>query len=269
MAIAAPAQALSLFDAAQWSFWLQLRADHLTHHPGDTDRPLHPHGAQYALDSGDRVAAGRRTDRLRDLRAAAVAVSRTRHAARPAGYAQGARSDRGATTLRDRGATYRRRCEPPALRRCLGAARPRGRGDRGLSTGAQRDLCIRPQSDVWTRPRTIRKRSCERGPRDARGAQCPQSGLSFSGCPPAVRPRARGRRQPRARAERVCRGRALLCRGRGTAALCAAPAHRGKRDEAKRVLKELLEHARLAPRYYRRMQREWLVLAERELSALP
>jgi hypothetical protein len=42
----------------------------------------------------------------------------------------------------------------------------------------------------------------------------------------------------------------------------------GKREEAKRVLKELLEHARLAPRYYRRMQREWLALAERELSAL-
>lgn len=42
----------------------------------------------------------------------------------------------------------------------------------------------------------------------------------------------------------------------------------GKRDEAKGVLKELLEHARLAPRYYRRMQREWLALAERELSAL-
>lgn len=42
----------------------------------------------------------------------------------------------------------------------------------------------------------------------------------------------------------------------------------GKRDEAGRVLRELLEHARLAPRYYRRMQREWLALAERELSAL-
>jgi hypothetical protein len=42
----------------------------------------------------------------------------------------------------------------------------------------------------------------------------------------------------------------------------------GKREESKRVLKELLEHARLAPRYYRRMQHEWLALAERELSAL-
>ena len=42
----------------------------------------------------------------------------------------------------------------------------------------------------------------------------------------------------------------------------------GQPDEARRVLKELLEHARLAPRYYRRMQREWLVLAERELSSL-
>lgn len=42
----------------------------------------------------------------------------------------------------------------------------------------------------------------------------------------------------------------------------------GKREEARRVLQELLEHARLAPRYYRRMQREWLALAEHELSAL-
>ena len=42
----------------------------------------------------------------------------------------------------------------------------------------------------------------------------------------------------------------------------------GKQDEARLVLKELLEHARLAPRYYRRMQREWLTLAERELAAL-
>ena len=42
----------------------------------------------------------------------------------------------------------------------------------------------------------------------------------------------------------------------------------GRNDEARRVLRDLLEHARLAPRYYRRMQREWLVLAERELSAL-
>jgi hypothetical protein len=42
----------------------------------------------------------------------------------------------------------------------------------------------------------------------------------------------------------------------------------GKQDEARKVLKELLEHARLAPRYYRRMQREWLVQAERELAAL-
>jgi hypothetical protein len=39
-------------------------------------------------------------------------------------------------------------------------------------------------------------------------------------------------------------------------------------EEARRVLKELLEHARLAPRYYRRMQREWLTLAERELASL-
>jgi hypothetical protein len=42
----------------------------------------------------------------------------------------------------------------------------------------------------------------------------------------------------------------------------------GQQEEARRVLKELLEHARMAPRYYRRMQREWLVQAERELSAM-
>src|SRR5579871_4431475 len=42
----------------------------------------------------------------------------------------------------------------------------------------------------------------------------------------------------------------------------------GQPDEARRVLKELLDNARLAPRYYRRMQRQWLVMAEHELSAL-
>jgi hypothetical protein len=42
----------------------------------------------------------------------------------------------------------------------------------------------------------------------------------------------------------------------------------GRTDEARRVLKELMEHARLAPRHYRKMQQEWLLLAERELSAL-
>jgi hypothetical protein len=42
----------------------------------------------------------------------------------------------------------------------------------------------------------------------------------------------------------------------------------GKTDEAGRVLKELLDNARIAPRYYRRMQRQWLVMAEHELSAL-
>jgi hypothetical protein len=34
------------------------------------------------------------------------------------------------------------------------------------------------------------------------------------------------------------------------------------------VLKDLMDHARLAPRHYRKMQQEWLSLAERELSAL-
>jgi hypothetical protein len=42
----------------------------------------------------------------------------------------------------------------------------------------------------------------------------------------------------------------------------------GRPDDARRVLRELLEHARLAPRHYRRMQREWLVMAERELASL-
>jgi hypothetical protein len=42
----------------------------------------------------------------------------------------------------------------------------------------------------------------------------------------------------------------------------------GRAEEARRVLKELLEHARLAPRHYRRMQQEWLSMAERELAAL-
>jgi len=42
----------------------------------------------------------------------------------------------------------------------------------------------------------------------------------------------------------------------------------GQISEAQRVLKELLDNARIAPRYYRRMQRQWLVMAEHELSAL-
>jgi hypothetical protein len=42
----------------------------------------------------------------------------------------------------------------------------------------------------------------------------------------------------------------------------------GKTEESRRVLKELLEHARLAPRHYRKMQQPWLTDAERELAAL-
>jgi hypothetical protein len=42
----------------------------------------------------------------------------------------------------------------------------------------------------------------------------------------------------------------------------------GQSGEAQRVLKELLDNARVAPRYYRRVQRQWLVMAEHELSAL-
>lgn len=45
-------------------------------------------------------------------------------------------------------------------------------------------------------------------------------------------------------------------------------AHSGRSEEARRVLRDLLEHARLAPRHYRRMQQHWLVSAERELTAL-
>ncbi len=42
----------------------------------------------------------------------------------------------------------------------------------------------------------------------------------------------------------------------------------GRAEDARRVLRELLEHARLAPRHYRRMQQQWLMQAERELAAL-
>jgi hypothetical protein len=42
----------------------------------------------------------------------------------------------------------------------------------------------------------------------------------------------------------------------------------GNKEESRRVLKELLEHARLAPRHYRKMQQQWLADAERELAAL-
>jgi hypothetical protein len=42
----------------------------------------------------------------------------------------------------------------------------------------------------------------------------------------------------------------------------------GRTDDARRVLRELLDHARAAPRHYRKMQQEWLAQAEREFSAL-
>jgi hypothetical protein len=42
----------------------------------------------------------------------------------------------------------------------------------------------------------------------------------------------------------------------------------GQRDEARRVLTELIDHARLAPPHYRKAQAEWLGSAERELSNL-
>jgi len=42
----------------------------------------------------------------------------------------------------------------------------------------------------------------------------------------------------------------------------------GDGERARSVLKDLLDNARSAPRYYRRMQRQWLVMAEHELSTL-
>jgi hypothetical protein len=42
----------------------------------------------------------------------------------------------------------------------------------------------------------------------------------------------------------------------------------GRRDEARKALGDLLDHARLAPAHYRRVQEEWLKQAERDLSAL-
>jgi hypothetical protein len=42
----------------------------------------------------------------------------------------------------------------------------------------------------------------------------------------------------------------------------------GQREEAKRILTELTEHARHAPSHYRKAQAEWLSAAERELAAL-
>jgi hypothetical protein len=41
---------------------------------------------------------------------------------------------------------------------------------------------------------------------------------------------------------------------------------RGKLDEARRVLKDLLDGARLGPAHYRKAQAEWLERARRELS---
>jgi hypothetical protein len=42
----------------------------------------------------------------------------------------------------------------------------------------------------------------------------------------------------------------------------------GQREQARTVLLELREHARNAPRHYRRAQSEWLALGERELAGL-
>jgi hypothetical protein len=41
-----------------------------------------------------------------------------------------------------------------------------------------------------------------------------------------------------------------------------------RRDEARQALRELLDHARMAPAHYRRAQEDWLRQAERELGAL-
>lgn len=42
----------------------------------------------------------------------------------------------------------------------------------------------------------------------------------------------------------------------------------GLRSEARQTLSALLDHARLAPRHYRRAQEQWLTVARRELTAL-
>ncbi len=42
----------------------------------------------------------------------------------------------------------------------------------------------------------------------------------------------------------------------------------GRAADARRVLGELLDHARVAPGHYRKAQRDWLDAAERELAAL-
>jgi hypothetical protein len=42
----------------------------------------------------------------------------------------------------------------------------------------------------------------------------------------------------------------------------------GRQEEARRVLHDLIEHARLAPRHYRKMQQGWLADAQRELATL-
>jgi len=40
----------------------------------------------------------------------------------------------------------------------------------------------------------------------------------------------------------------------------------GKLDDARRILKDLLDGAKLAPAHYRRAQAQWLDRARRELS---
>jgi hypothetical protein len=42
----------------------------------------------------------------------------------------------------------------------------------------------------------------------------------------------------------------------------------GRADEARRVLEELLDHARIAPGHYRKAQRDWLDAAQRELAEI-
>ena len=41
-----------------------------------------------------------------------------------------------------------------------------------------------------------------------------------------------------------------------------------RKDEARQALRDLLDHARMAPPHYRRVQEEWLKQAERDLGAL-
>ncbi len=71
-----------------------------------------------------------------------------------------------------------------------------------------------------------------------------------------------------ARARRVQGARRLLLRRRGRRALAQLLKGAGRTDDARKALRELLDHARLAPAHYRRAQEDWLRQAERDLASL-